>query len=450
MRTLLLGVACCLCACPPRVPSDAGAADTAPVVDASAPVDAPPDAAPAGCFVVPRPAGVAAGSVDTGFAGIGYATQGFTGAYTMAVAGAVQDDCRVLVGGYAEGLSFVARYLADGTLDASFGDAGVLELPRTDTLDFVLDRLLILPDGSILGVGFAGTASRRMALTHLGSDGAIDPSAAYGGVTLVSGVGPYGDPLAVGMDSLGRLILGARRQNGTNLEYVIVRAGLDGAADTTFGVGGETIIPGEIVARDLRVLPDDRIVVAGEHYGVIEYEVGAGAVELLPDGTINTGFGSAGVAAVLVESGVYKEIDRVELSGERLLLSGWTTLDPQRFLLVGVTDGGLLDTGFGVGGAATIDVGIHWGTELVVQPDGKIVVAGTGHDERQTLARFEPDGGVDTSFGTGGFAKGPGIVAKSYPHDLQIGPDGRLFVVGHSEANDGVTPMQGYVARFWL
>ena len=65
---------------------------------------------------------------------------------------------------------------------------------------------------------------------------------------------------------------------------------------------------------------------------------------------------------------------------------------------------GSLDTSFGIGGSVV--TGLLRGSDVVIQPDGKIVVAGDSLGPQMNgdfaVARFNSDGSLDTSFGIGG------------------------------------------------
>jgi uncharacterized delta-60 repeat protein len=80
-------------------------------------------------------------------------------------------------------------------------------------------------------------------------------------------------------------------------------------------------------------------------------------------------------------------------------------------LLVRYESDGRLDATFGDGGIVLTDLptyGVERGSAMALQPDGKIVVAGTieaeeGHDARQFVAlRYHTDGSLDRSFGKAG------------------------------------------------
>src|SRR5262249_36878452 len=75
---------------------------------------------------------------------------------------------------------------------------------------------------------------------------------------------------------------------------------------------------------------------------------------------------------------------------------------------------GSLDSSFGTGGVVTTDLGGQdFARALVLQPDGKLVAAGfsTGSPGQLALVRYLPNGHLDGSFGNGGIATGPGGIA---------------------------------------
>src|SRR5690606_18050336 len=94
---------------------------------------------------------------------------------------------------------------------------------------------------------------------------------------------------------------------------------------------------------------------------------------------------------------------------------------------------GVLDPSFGNDGIVTtvITGSYNLGQASVVQPDGKIIVAGEAGEPspfKVAIARYNPDGTLDTSFGSGGtllIQVGP---AKSYARNLALQPDGKIVV----------------------
>jgi uncharacterized delta-60 repeat protein len=91
---------------------------------------------------------------------------------------------------------------------------------------------------------------------------------------------------------------------------------------------------------------------------------------------------------------------------------------------------GSLDPSFGSHGTVTAGAGGSIGG-IAVQPDGKIVVAGTTKGERFLLARYLPDGSPDPTFGDGGYVETP-VGGWAFAHGIALQPDGRIVVAGGS------------------
>ena len=96
---------------------------------------------------------------------------------------------------------------------------------------------------------------------------------------------------------------------------------------------------------------------------------------------------------------------------------------------------GTLDATFGTGGWTTVAAGV--GRAVAVQPDGKVVVAGAVGLERLTAA-----GAVDTAFGINGIQTGSDYYGLEY-RSLALLADGQIVFAG-----DSPTPGSSYSSRF--
>jgi uncharacterized delta-60 repeat protein len=102
-----------------------------------------------------------------------------------------------------------------------------------------------------------------------------------------------------------------------------------------------------------------------------------------------------------------------------------------------------LDTTFGTNGIVT-NSGIGGGMDVVIQPDGKIVVtgfSGGGYFACFHVARFNIDGSPDTHFGTNGIAipitfQDHGADAVAYGHSIALGPNGKILAAGEFANGD--------------
>jgi uncharacterized delta-60 repeat protein len=124
----------------------------------------------------------------------------------------------------------------------------------------------------------------------------------------------------------------------------------------------------------------------------------------------------------------------IRLANGKLVAAGWAlgptgTFD---FALARYNPDGTLDPTFGTGG--TVTTGLELAFALVVQADGKLVAAGlvglVGSDF--ALARYNPDGTLDPSFGTGGTVTTDFAGADDAAHALAVQADGKLVAAGEA------------------
>jgi uncharacterized delta-60 repeat protein len=176
-----------------------------------------------------------------------YLPNGQLTAYTAAL----DSHDRVLVGGFvtlSEDRSTdrvtvtrapaIVRYNADGSLDQSFGKAGVVLLEAGGT---AIAAVGVQPDAKIVAVGLlrTGKCGSCLVAIRLNADGSSDKGFADDGVfALPFRQSPVGRGIAIQND--GKLVLAGEQplQGGQGSVIMIVRLNLDGALDTTFGTVG--------------------------------------------------------------------------------------------------------------------------------------------------------------------------------------------------------------------
>lgn len=242
------------------------------------------------------------------------------------------------------------------------------------------------------------------------SVGGLDPSFSslpHPGRTLTSfGAQAAFHAAAVAVDSSGRTLV-AGTLNG---DFVLARYTADGALDTTFGTGNSGKVVTDVgtgsddQAAGIAVQPDGNIVVAGtsnHDFAVVRYT---------PAGVLDTTFGTGNSGKVVTDLGAVEQVAGVALQTNGndvdIVVAGTSNND---FAVVRYTPAGVLDTTFGTAnsGKVTTDIGTSSTDQaagLVVQADGKIVVAGTSNHDF-ALARYSAAGVLDTTFGTANSGK---------------------------------------------
>jgi uncharacterized delta-60 repeat protein len=147
-----------------------------------------------------------------------------------------------------------------------------------------------------------------------------------------------------------------------------------------------------------------------------------------------------GDGKAVTDFGVDDVAKGVAAQGDGKIVAAGYTRDPAKgsdFAVARYNRDGSLDSGFGDGGKVRTDFGgtDDRGSAVAVQPDGKIVVAGWALVPDVTfytdiaLARYNPDGSLDSTFGSGGKLL-TNLERTDFANGLAIQPDGKIVVVG--------------------
>lgn len=302
---------------------------------------------------------------------------------------------------------FHCSFVSALTLDASFGKNGLVETRVGHYVDKA-QSVVVQPDGKILVAGSSSNNSNLdFALVRYMPDGSPDTSFHFNG-QVVTVVGSDDDAaLGIALQDDGKIVTCGYTFNGKDRDFALLRFTGNGDLDTDFGVNGIVTLPvgsGNDVAAAVAIQSDGAILVSGS----VEDSAGkVGAlVRFLPNGSLDSSFGKAGV--VLVDVGSNADIAAMAIQkDESIVLAGYREEKEQRkVLLVRLLADGLPDTGFGVDGVAETpeDTRDTTGKGLWLQEDGTILVAGSvGPEENQDLAlwQFTTEGRFNRDFGGG-------------------------------------------------
>lgn len=221
-----------------------------------------------------------------------------------------------------------------------------------------------------------------------------------------------------------------------NSSIALARYNPDGSLDSTFGTGGKVstnFSGGDDWAASLALQPDGRIVVAGA-VGFEPFNNDSAVVRYLPDGTLDASFGVGGLVTVDF-FGQHDGAYAVALQGDGKIVTLHAIGSLARWALVRYLPDGTLDASFGSGGRVITDVGPQddRAEVLIIQPDGKLLVGGltlVGTHNRIALARYETNGALDATFGTGGIVTTAFPDADAGAFALAVLPGGKILVGG--------------------
>ena len=188
------------------------------------------------------------------------------------------------------------------------------------------------------------------------------------------------------------------------------------------------------------IQPDQKIVMAGYTYNTSK---DMSFARLNSDGDLDPGFGSGGIITP-VFGGSDEQISGVLVQPDGFIVGTGYTFDgtESAMIVTRLTPIGLLDPSFSNDGMVTIDFGFiddSWGESIALQDDGKIIVAGQVRDLLFDLqcgiARINPDGSLDNSFGTNGVVIRDILSMDNYINNVAMQGD-KIVVGGMSYDGD--------------
>jgi len=414
-------------------------------------------------FAVPS-ALAAPGDLDPSFSGDGKLTTDF-GGDDSALDAVVQPDRKTVVVGTTRNIVtgvrdfVVVRYNTDGSLDTTFGDGGSVRV-KIGGDNFVPAEVLLQPGGKIVVVASSGSVERpAQELARLNPDGTSDATFGVAGKVNTDGINARGAALTPdgGIVVAGNGVTGDRRN-----QLGVVRYTADGVLDPTFGEGGKrtTDFGTSAGANAVAVQPDGKIVAAGlifQPSGNLDFVL----VRYTAAGSLDSTFGDGG--KVTEDFGGPDVAEGLVLQPDgKAVVAGTTRASgvngTRAFVVARYTPGGSLDQSFDGDGKQTISgspgrLGFD-PARLALQQNGQLVVAGAGSDQANAsvivLARLNPDGGFDPSFGTAGrMAVDFAPQGNEHVYGMAIGADAKIVVVGDTAAKSDQYALHDFaVARF--
>lgn len=407
-----------------------------------------------GCFLAGS-AQAAPGGLDPGFGSAGKVVTVLGGS---ARGVAIQSDGRIVVAGAANNRFGVARYMSDGSLDASFGSGGIVTTQVGGFMESA-NALALQPDGKIVAAGGSAPDGYccQFALARYNPDGSLDPSfSADGRVTTL--FGGDAEAFAVALQFDGKIVAAGMKDDPFESDLALARYNTDGSLDTSFGVAGQVTTNVGGYGTSLAIQSDGKIIAAGA----------AGGDFLLAryttSGQLDTGFGTAGTVGTDFGGQSDAANAATVQSDGKIVIAG---VGGERFALARYNSDGSIDSGFGSGGKVTTSFfgeNIETANALAIQQNDKIVAGGrafSDFDPSYALARYNPDGSLDASFGSNGKVTtdfgNPADVGVLCPparkdcsedsaNGLAIQSDGKIIAVGGGGAS--VPANQWTLARY--
>ncbi|MFN0140830.1 MAG: delta-60 repeat domain-containing protein [Pyrinomonadaceae bacterium] len=354
------------------------------------------------------------GAIDTSFDNDGVATTNIGATQSWAPAVAIQADGKIVAAAVLHiGLTSdfsVVRYDENGSLDNSFGSGGVVTTPILSDDDRITS-VAVQADGKVVAAGSSGNGNgHEFALVRYNPDGSLDTSFDGDGKVTTQALSSSSVANAVAIQTDGKIVAVGGSFASSSYDFALVRYNTDASLDSSFGIGGKVatqISTGFDNASAIAIQSDGKLVVAGyssrglyNDFALARYNT---------DGSLDTTFDGDGTVTTPVLNTSDQAYAVAIQSDSKIIAVGaaYNGLSSDDFALVRYNTDGSLDTSFdGDGKVTTHFFGDDHARGVAVQTDGKIVVAGNsnGNDlgDNFTLARYNPDGSLDSLYGTNG------------------------------------------------
>ncbi|MGB5025640.1 MAG: T9SS type A sorting domain-containing protein [Saprospiraceae bacterium] len=329
------------------------------------------------------------GSLDNTFGTGGIVTTNIGCANASGSDFIIQRDGKYLIGGYCgifPRYDFaLTRYHINGAIDNAFGINGTAITPILNAGDQGL-AIAIQNDGKIIQGGYTDNGSNGdFALIRYHSNGALDTSFDIDGKVTTS-VGTANDIIrAVAIQDDGKIVVAGYSYTNPSFSYdfVVARYNINGSLDNNFGTGG--ILTTAIIkntndyAESIAIQADGKILVGGYgfdgHLLLARYNV---------NGMLDNTFGIGGTLSTAFGCSYQNDYSVALQSDGSILLGGHSNLNgvTSDFAVIRYKPNGSIDTNFGINGIVTTAIGSgdDIATSIAIQQDGKIVIAGKSYN----------------------------------------------------------------------
>jgi uncharacterized delta-60 repeat protein len=404
----------------------------------------------------------AGGTLDPAFGSNGVVLTDLGGSNDTGTSVLIQQDGRLLVTGYQQTDSVtipaILRFYSDGTPDNTFGVNGRLT-PQADPS--TLKKIAVQSDGKLI---VAGSSGGTIYVARYDANGTtLDTTFGSNGVaTLSSGSGfsRYGcSDIAIQPDNK-IVVVGNETNDGNFTNIIVARFTSNGLLDETFVSNGAIILDKYNFpynrynhGRSVAIQPDGKIIIAGDMMDDnADFQIVMARFN--PDGSLDTAnFGTNGQGTVITPLSNFRNSDGsliIQANG-KILVAGTTSIDVndelQDLVVARFNPNGSLDTTFDGTGVVITDLGKKENANgLALQSDGKVILTGRTYDADTSdvlVARYNVDGTLDQSFGTGGVT----ISDLNNASDSALGgallPTGQILAVGSSNGDVLLAQYQG-------
>jgi uncharacterized delta-60 repeat protein len=310
-------------------------------------------------------------------------------------------------------------------------------VPSNPSRDDLAYGIAIQPNGKIVAAGssYSSTSSDDFALTRYNTNGALDTTFSGDG-RLVTNLGGREQAFDVAIQANGKIVLAGQKCNTTGLcDAALVRYNPNGTLDTTFSGDGKVVTDfggKDNIAYGVAIQSDGKIVAVGyasNDFAIYRYNT---------NGSLDTTFSADGIAIGNFGLDRYDSAKDLAIQSDgKIVVVGYsfdTNFQNADFAIARLNANGTADTTFSGDGRQITNFGAdEWAYGVALQTDGKIVVVGqkyTVSTSYVAVARYNTNGSADTTFNSSGKKVLSAIAGtESWAEDVIVQPNGKIVVL---------------------
>ena len=345
----------------------------------------------------------------------------------------------------------LVRYNVDGSLDTSFGTNGIGGFDVPAMQNFGPSIIAEQSDGSIMVTGtlnvFGASSSLSAVVMKFSSNGSPVTSFGTNGILTLDSASSPGFVYPAQMISVGDsvLVMYIRGSSGSTSTTKIVKIYSTGSLDSSFGTSGTLTLSGS--GADLSEGPSGTLFVAGASSATTP---DATVTKYTATGSLDTSFGTSGVATVDTSTLSERAVSASVVGGKVLVAVNVVTsasgqAPSSAAKLVRLNADGSVDSGYGTSGVATV----YSGTMALVRAEftgngtGILTLIQTGQSRSTAVALVAPDGTPLAGSGTTLIDATAGACVASQFDLLPVGSS-VLLIATNYPAGAGANP------RSWI
>jgi uncharacterized delta-60 repeat protein len=223
-------------------------------------------------------------------------------------------------------------------------------------------------------------------------------------------------------------------------DFAVLRYNTNGTLDTTFSGDGRLItnFGGQEQAYDVALQANGKIVVVGQICSNTAPTCDVALARYNPNGALDSTFSGDGKVASDFGGEDNGSFGGIAIHGVKIVVAGyvWNGADYD-FAVYRYLSNGRLDPTFSGDGKVRINFGVgrqDGANDLVIQSDGKIVVVGSTADANSSnsnfaLARLNPNGSLDATF-SGDGRQIANFGGEDFGGSVALQPNGKIVVAG--------------------